>query len=182
MARLIANSPTEGLLPLTIGQAALTDATPKRITTIAAYPGQAAALGKALATAGLGWPAPNRSVMAEKGGLFWSGRDQAFLTDLAPPAGLDRHAALTEASDGWIALSLSGPDMVAVLARLVPLDLSLAAFPVGATARSALQHMSVLFVRPAEEVMQIYLFRSMTAFAVHEIAQAMTSVAARRAL
>ena len=47
-------------------------------------------------------------------------------------------------------LNLYGPLARAVLARLVPIDLSAAAFPVSAAARSMLGHMNLLILHAEE--------------------------------
>lgn len=178
MAKLIAKPATEGLLPLTIGTLTLSDASPKRLTAIAPYPGAHAAVAEGLRAAGLDWPMPDRVAKGAKGTCLWSGRDQAFLTEL-PPEGLADHAALTDLSDGWVALKLTGPDAAATLARLIPIDLSPRAFQEGASARTGLGHMSVLLHRSSNRSFTLYLFRSMAASAVHEIEGAMKSLAAR---
>ncbi len=179
MAKLITKSATEGLLPLTIGTLTLSDASPKRLTAIAPYPDAEAAVAEVLRAAGLDWPMPNRAAKGAKSVCLWSGRDQAFLTDLSPPAGLAGQAALTDLSDGWVGLKLTGPDAAATLARLIPIDLSPGAFPDGASARTGLGHMSVLLHRSSNRSFMLYLFRSMAASAVHEIEGAMKSLAAR---
>lgn len=181
MARLIAKSATEGLLPLTVGALTLTDATPARITAVAPWPGCEAAADAALQALGLGWPAPDRAITSAKAAILWSGRSQAFLLGAAPK-GLADAAALTDLSDGWVALALDGPPAADTLARLVPLDLSPAAFPEGATARSGLGHMVVLLHRAGPERFRLFVFRSMVRTAVHEIEVAMRSVAARAAI
>lgn len=179
MAKLIAKPATEGLLPLTIGTLTLSDASPKRLTAIAPYPGAQAAATAVLRAAGLDWPKPDRAAKAAKGSCLWSGRDQAFLTELPPPDGLAGHAALTDLSDGWVGLKLTGPDAAATLARLIPIDLSPGAFSDGSSARTSLGHMAVLLHRSSNRSFTLYLFRSMAASAVHEIEAAMKSLAAR---
>ena len=79
MAKLIAKTATEDLLPLTVGGLTLSDATPKRLTAISLWPGAEAAADLGLKTVGLGWPAPDRAVKGAKGLCLWSGRDQAFV-------------------------------------------------------------------------------------------------------
>ena len=46
------------------------------------------------------------------------------------------HAALTDQTDGWASLTLTGPHATDALLRLVPLDLRPAAFPVVALTSS----------------------------------------------
>lgn len=179
MAKLIAKPATEGLLPLTIGTLTLSDVTPKRLTAIAPYPGASAVVAKVLQAAGLDWPMPDRAVKGAKGACLWSGRDQAFLSEIAAPDGLEAHAALTDISDGWVALKLTGPDAAAAFARLIPIDLGPRAFPEGSSARTGLGHMMILLHRSSNRSFTLYLFRSMVASAVHEIESAMKSLAAR---
>lgn len=179
MASLIAKSPTEGMLPLTIGALTLRDTTPARITAIAPYPGKTATVGTALKKLGLGWPAPDRAMVKGGAACLWSGRDQAFLVNAEPPA--TPAAAVTDLSDGWLALTIDGENAAAVLARLVPVDLSARSFPEGATARTGLGHMMVLIHRSAPAAFTLYLFRSMAATAVHELEAAMKALTARAA-
>lgn len=182
MAKLIAKTAAEDLLPLTVGGLTLSDATPKRLTALSLWPGAAAEAHLALSAAGLGWPTPDRAVKGEKGLCLWSGRDQAFIVDAAVPAALSVHGAITDVTDGWVALKLSGPLAATALARLMAIDLSPRAFPEGATARTGLGHMMALLHRSSSRSFTIYVFRSMTASAVHEIEVAMKALAARAAL
>jgi len=182
VAKLIAKTATEDLLPLTVGGLTLSDATPKRLTAISLWPGAEAAADLGLKTVGLGWPAPDRAVKGAKGLCLWSGRDQAFVADVTVPPTLADHGAVTDVSDGWVALNLSGPGAAAALARLLAIDLSPRAFPEGATARTGLGHMMVLVHRSSTRSFTLYVFRSMAASAVHEIEVAMKAMAARAAL
>ena len=66
------------------------------------------------------------------------------------------------------------------LARLVPVDL--AGLARGQVARSLLGHMMALLRRTGAQELEVWVFRSMAATAVHEIGTAMRSLAARAAL
>ena len=178
MASLIAKAATDGLLPLTIGTLTLSAAPVTTITSISPYPGKEKASSAALKKLGLAWPAPDRAITKGDATIIWSGRAQAFLFG-ATPDGLEASAALVDISDGWVGITLAGPLAHEALARLVPLDLSPAAFPVGATARAGLGHMMGLFHRSAAEAITIHVFRSMVVTAVHEIEGTMKSLAAR---
>jgi len=182
VARLISRSATVDLLPVQVGELTLRDVTPARMTAIAPWPGAGAAVSRAMKAAGLGWPAADRAAKGAGGVCLWSGRDQAFLLDAAAPDGLTAHAAVTDVSDGWTALSLSGEGACQVLARLVAIDLSPSAFPAGASARTGLGHMMTLIHHAAPGDYMILVFRSMTEFAAHEIEIAMKAVAARSAV
>ena len=130
---------------LTLGTVTLAEVDPGPITSIAVFPGGAKAVAKGLKTLGLAMPAPNS--FAEKKGarIVWTGRDQAFLIGVAPPE--MEGAALTDQTDGWAVLALSGAGAVDVLARLVPVDLRLAACPVGSALRTGLNHMNAVILR-----------------------------------
>lgn len=179
MAELLATPATAGLVPLTHGPLTLADAAPARITSVAPLAGQGAALDAALAAMGLGWPAPNRQIAGPSGRIVWAGAGQAFLLD-ADPAPLAGLAALTDQTDAWATLRLTGPAVADVLARLMPVDLRPAAFGDGAALRTALGHMMAVVMRAGDGI-EIMVFRSMARTAVHELAAAMSAVAARGA-
>jgi heterotetrameric sarcosine oxidase gamma subunit len=163
---------------LTIGQATLAPLALPRMTSVAPFQGQEKPLAKALKTMGLTFPTPNRTVTKGEVTLIWTGRNQAFLigADPTPLVGL---AALTDQTDGWAALTLHGPQAPDVLARLIPLDLRDAVFPVGHCARTALNHMNVILWRNEPYAFTLMVFRSMARTAGHEVEAAMQTVAAR---
>ncbi|RBI82795.1 sarcosine oxidase subunit gamma [Rhodosalinus halophilus] len=176
-------SPCAGLLPLRSGTVRLAEVDPGRITSLMPGPGQAAALDRALSeTHGLGWPAPGQAILSQRGGVVWTGLDQAMLMGPAPDPALARHAALTDQSDAWAVADLSGGDGPEVLARLVPVDLRPQAFAEGATARTLLGHMTASITRTGPETLRIMVFRSMARTLVHDLHAAMDAVAARRGL
>ena len=176
MPELIAKSALEGR-NLTLGTVTLAEVEVGPITSVAVLPGGAKAVAKGLKTLGLAMPEPNS--FAEKKGarIVWTGRDQAFLTGVEPPA--LEGAALTDQSDGWAALALTGAGAVDVLSRLVPVDLRLAAFPVGRAIRTQLNHMNVMILRAGDHAFEILGFRSMARTAWHELETTMHMVAAR---
>lgn len=176
MPELIAKSALEGQ-SLTLGGVTLAEIDVGPITSIAVLAGGAKAVAKGLKTIGLGMPEPNR--FAEKKGarIVWSGREQAFLigADCPPLEG----AAVTDQSDGWTVLGLSGAGAVDVLARLVPLDLRLTACPVGTALRTQVNHMNAVVLRTGDYGFEIMVFRSMARTAWHELETATHMVAAR---
>jgi sarcosine oxidase subunit gamma len=91
-------------------------------------------------------------------------------------------AALTDQTDGWSALAVSGAAAVDVLARLVPVDLRLAACPVGSALRSGLNHMNAVILRTGDHAFDVMVFRSMARTAWHELETTMSMVAARLAM
>ncbi|MDE3079326.1 MAG: sarcosine oxidase subunit gamma [Paracoccaceae bacterium] len=178
VAELIALSASEGLLPLTHGALTLAGAAPDRITSVLPFKGKEAAVTKALKAAhGLGFPAPGRALAKGDARILWTGRGQAFLlnADPAPLAGL---AALTDQTDAWATLRLTGPAADQALARLVPVDLRPAAFGAGSAIRTGLNHMMAVIAR-VDDGFDIMVFRSMAATAIHELETVMKSLAAR---
>lgn len=174
MPDLIAK-PSLGYAPHTVAGTTLAESALTRITAIAPYPGQGAALTKGLKPLGLGFPAPNTAQTKGEAEIVWTGRDQAFLIGVAAPEGLA--AAVTDQSDAWVTLTLIGPQARAVLARLVPLDLRAAAK--GQAFRAGLNHMPLILIVDGPEAFRLMTFRSMAATAWHEVAEAMAMVAAR---
>lgn len=180
MPELIAKSALEGRVPLVLGQVTLAEVQVGPITSVAMLPGGAKVVAKALKPLGLTMPAPN--TFAEKKGarIVWIGRDQAFLTGVE--AGVIEGAAVTDQSDGWAVLAVSGVGAADALMRLVPVDLRLQAFPAGKVLRSVLNHMNVVILRTGDYAFEIMVFRSMARSAWHEIEAAMLALAARAAL
>lgn len=178
MAELIAKTPLARQAPLVQGALVLAEWLPGQMTSVALYNGQDKAMDRALEPLSLRFPGPNE--VSSKGDirLVWTGRGQAFLIG-APAGDWSGFAALTDQSDGWAGLSLMGPGAVEVLARLVPLDLRHMA--VGQCARSSLGHMPLILIAVSGGF-QILTFRSMAKTAWHELATAMTQVAARALL
>ncbi len=177
MARLIAKSPAEGLLPVVVRGLTLTEADHGRITSVAPFRGQEAAVAGALKQAiGAAWPAPGRITGRAGARAVWSGLGQVLV--LGPEVAV-AGAALTDQSDAWCCLALEGEGAAAALARLTPLDLRESVFKRGHAARSLLGHMSCLFLRTGAARYEMLVFRSMARTAVHELTRAMESVAAQ---
>lgn len=176
MIELSASDPFAGLhLPLVHGAARLDSVPPVRITAIAPLPGQTEALACALG----GFPAPGE-VLDTTLRLVWVGRGQAFAFGEGLPEGLERHAALSDQSDGWAGAQLEGADAQAVLARLVAMDLRALAVP--SSVRTLLGHLPLLLVKQSETAFDLWTYRSMAGSLSHELDRAMRMVAARRAL
>lgn len=175
---LTATSPCYGLPPKTLGTCTLTEADLGTLTSVAPFKG--AAVSDALKAAhGMAFPAPNRATGKSGARAIWFGRDIALLAGPAPDPGLGDLAALTDQSDAWACVTLSGDDAGAVLARLVPIDLRPAAFKQGHTARTQLGHMNASITRTGPDSFLILVFRSMAATLVHDLVTAMESLAAR---
>lgn len=176
MAELIAKSALDRRAPLVIASTRLAEVEPGKVTAIQPFPGQDKAVSKALKPLGFTFPTPNTFQTRADAILAWTGRDQAFLIGADCPA---MPAAVTDQSGGWASLSLSGPLAVDVLARYVPMDLHIAAFPVGSAVRTPLYHMSMVLMRLSDQEFRIMVFRSMARTAWHELEVALKTLAAR---
>lgn len=177
MPEIIAKLPL-GAAPVTHGTVTLAEWALPRITSVAPFQGQDKAVAKALKTMGLAFPLPgDASVSKGLGTLIWTGRGQAFLLE-ADPAPLTGIAALTDQSDGWCGLMLTGAGAVDVLARLMPVDLRLSVFPVGKVLRTGLNHMNAVVWRQ-DDGFVLLVFRSMARTAWHELSEAMQTTEAR---
>lgn len=176
MAELIAKSPCDGLLPRTIGSCTLEEVDLGVLTSVAPYNGVADPL---MDTHGMAFPAPNRATGTDGARAIWFGRGVALLAGPAPDAGLAAQAAVTDQSDAWACVTLSGPGSEDVLARLVPVDVRAATFQIGHTMRTQLQHINVSITRTEAETFLILGFRAMAATLVHDLVEALESVAAR---
>ncbi|MCA0869633.1 sarcosine oxidase subunit gamma [Seohaeicola saemankumensis] len=181
MAELIARSPCGGLLPLTIGELSLTEEPPEPMTLIMPFRGQTGAVSKAMTAAhGLGFPEPGRIAGEGDAKAIWFGRGKAMLVGVEPDRSLTGLAAMSDQSDAWAVVRLTGPQSEAVLARLVPVDLRAPVFGPGQTVQSQVMHMTGSISRIGAQAFRIMVFRSMAATLVHDLKTAMEAVVARR--
>ncbi len=166
--------------PLTIGTVTLRAAPQTPIWAIMPYDDALSAVSAALDAAhGISFPEPGHITRSGDAHAVWAGRTQAFLFGVDPAPDVAAHAAVVDQSDGWAHLILEGADAEQVLARLIPVDVSLGAFPVGHAARSSIGHMAGLILREGAVYFEILVFRSMVDTAHHDLTRAMRHVAAR---
>lgn len=183
MVKLLAKTPCEGLLPISHGAAILEELDVGPITCIQPFRGKEGTLDNVLQMAvGCGLPPVGGSCTHEGACLQWFGKDTVICLGVPVPETVSDDAALTDQSDAWAVVQLSGADAEAVLARLVPVDLRLPSFAVGAACRTLLQHMNVAILRTAEDSFRLMVFRSMAKTLVHDLEQAMAGVATRSGL
>lgn len=178
MAKLIAESPCAGLLPQTVGGFEITEYVPRLAFSVAPFKGKQALVSKALKSAlGLSLPTPNKS--AEVGDIraLWIGLDQWLVMGADVPE-LDG-AAVTDQSDAWAFVRISGKGVEDVLARLVPVDLRRGQFRNGQTARTMIAHMTGSVTRIGAHEFEIMVMRSMAATLVHDVVQAAEGYVAR---
>jgi sarcosine oxidase subunit gamma len=178
---LIAKTPCDGLLPLTVGDCTVSELDLGKLTSCAPFKGQSGAFAETMKDAhGLAVPKVNRSTGKQGARLMWFSQGQYLLAGPAPDDALAKTSALTDQSDAWAAVRIEGPNVEDVLARLVPIDLRPVTFKRGHVARTQVQHMMALILRLSGDAFQIMVFRSMAATLVHDLQVAMQGVAARR--
>jgi sarcosine oxidase subunit gamma len=185
---LTPRDPLAGLhLPLTHGGAMLGAGAEGALVSVAPFRGQESEVSAILERhVGAALPDPGQIAEGTSGRAIWMGLGLTF-AELPEPgapdlmAALAPHAAVTDQSDAWAALTLTGPHARAVLARLIPLDLDPAAFPLGHVARTQLRHMMCALLA-TEGGFRLLVLRSFARTAVHDLETAMASVAARAEL
>ena len=128
---------------------------------------------------GLEWPTAH--VMKRTGVAYalWFDHAHIALMGVEPSAKLLQYAAVTDVSDGWCIVDISGPEVRDVLARVTPLDMRSKSFKTGMTQRSMLMHMQASISCLGKSHFRVMVFRSMALTVVHDLAVAMESVAAR---
>jgi sarcosine oxidase subunit gamma len=142
-----------------------------------------------LANAALGVVIDQTPCRASQGGVraaLWLGPDEYLL--LAPDAEARALAlALEQALDGaphslvdvshrQTGLEVSGPQAADILNSGCPLDLDLAAFPVGMCTRTALAKAEIVLWRTAPDVFRIEVWRSFTDYVARFLDEAVRGV------
>lgn len=175
--KLDAVSACAGLLPLTIGALSVEELDAGLITSVTPFEGASGSeLSRAL---GMSFPAPLQTSMDGDARCVWVGRGEALLMGRPADANLGKYAAVVDQSDAWAVVTLKGEGGADALARLVPVDMRLVAFDVGATVRTQLGHMNASITRLDGDTFMIAVFRSVAGTLVHDLATALEAVAAR---
>ncbi len=179
MVKLTPTDPCADLLPVEHGHAVLRAVAPTDMWLVAPYNGKAKAAAKAAQKlVGQGWPDPGQGALSDGRGLLFFGHAHALLVGVAPSKDLMKSAAVTDQSDAWAVVDLSGDAARDVLARVTPLDVRPAAFGPGQCARCDIAHMQGAIVCLAPQQFRLMVFRSMAKTLVHDVTVAMESVAA----
>jgi len=172
VASLIALTPAQGLLPLTVGDVTVAEVAAGSLTSVAPFKGQKTAVSHDLKDqVGAGLPAMGRRT----GAVTWFGHGVWMVAGAVSPKG----AAVTDQSDAWVVVEVQGAGAEDVLARLVPVDLRASVFKKNHVAKTMLAHMSVTIIRTGPDRFEIMAMRSMARTLVHDLETAMRGVAAR---
>ncbi|MFQ6553181.1 sarcosine oxidase subunit gamma [Aestuariibius insulae] len=180
MVRLVASDPFGEALPVDQAGLRIEVGDAGALTWISPFAGQEQAVSAALeATHGLRLSEPGRMLASGEARCLWFARGQALLCGPALAADLDGLAAVVDQSDGWVSLKICGEQHVDVLARLVPVDLRVSAFPSGAVVRSLVKHTGAMLVRTSEETVEIFVMRSFAKTLVGDLREASEGLALR---
>ena len=80
---------------------------------------------------------------------------------------------LSDQSDSWVTLRVTGENCLSALERISPLDIHPSAFPVGSVARTSMEHMATIIIHESEGS---YLLLSLRSFAQSFLHAVTTSI------
>ncbi|KQW29365.1 sarcosine oxidase subunit gamma [Rhizobium sp. Root274] len=153
----------------------LTPALPASRVSLRAGADAVAGLSKSL---GVKLPTKPKTSAATKGRTaFWLGPDEWLLIDetgsdlMADCAASGVLHSATDISHRNTAIIVSGPAAAGTINSASPLDLSLAAFPVGAVTRSVFGKIEIILYRVEEETFRIECWRSFAEYAFGMLAE-----------
>ena len=95
-----------------------------------------------------------------------------------PDKKLTEFGILTDQSDAWVVLRMSGDLVEDTLMRLSPVDVRFKTFKSGDVVRTGLLHINVTLHRIGPNTIDVYGFRSMAKTLCHELTQALSTAAA----
>ncbi len=176
---LMAKSPLDGVR-LELDGVTIAEITGRAIVSIATPNGGGDALSKALASSyKVEYPDTGHSSVSDDGKTRFLGlqQDQIFaLFDDSKSSPMDAIAEklgdtayLTDQSDSWVMISLSGPKCRTALERICPIDLHPAAFPEGAVARTAMEHLGTIIVHESADLYLLMSARSSAGSFLHAV-------------
>jgi methylglutamate dehydrogenase subunit D len=157
--RLAATPPLAGT-DLRFGANRVAARTDLALVSVAVPLGGEAAVAEAFARAwSLDLPGPRLGTGSDQLRALRTAPDQMMLVfphptpdaEVVVRQALEGTAYTTDQTDVWAVLELTGPGVLAALERLCPLDLAPGAFPVGAFARTVMEHMGAMILRTGDE-------------------------------
>ena len=149
-------SPPLGGFEQNAAGARLSEVTGTAMAAVTVRSGREHAFGKAFSKAfGRKPPGPAGAIATRKGSVAASAQGQVLVSMEASPDELlaflgnafASTATVTDQSDGWARLALTGPRAVETLERLAMVDLSDEAFGIGSAARTVFEHCTAILVR-----------------------------------
>ena len=179
MIKLLPKSAAAGLTPIKISNTKIMELDELALTSISVYKGKSKKLSEQLKKShGMALPHNGRGTGREGARALWFGR-HTLLVGPKCDEKLTKFAMLTDQSDAWVVLRMSGDLMEAMLMRLSPVDVRLKNFKTGSVVRTGLLHVNVTLHRIGANTIDVYGFRSMAKTLCHELTQALSKLAAR---
>ena len=179
MIKLLPKSAAYGLTPIKVSNTEIIENDMVTLTSISANIGKSNKLSEQLKKShGMSLPHSGRASGREGARALWFGQ-HTLLVGPKCDEKLNKFAILTDQSDAWVVLRMSGDLIEDVLMRLSPVDVRLKTFKVGSVVRTGLLHVNVTLHRIGTNTIDVYGFRSMAKTLCHELTQALSSVAAR---
>lgn len=183
---LIAEPPLAGY-DQSFGNMTLVAPSDVALVSVALPLGSEAKALKAIKSAyGIDLPDVGQTAMSKDGKarLMRMAQDQAFVmfTHADPDAatvvsGLLKGAAyVTDQTDVWSALRLSGPSSRDALARICPIDLHTDVFLEGHIARTVMEHLGVIILREAEDSFVLFSASSSAGSFLHAVETSIRNV------
>ncbi|MBL4767748.1 MAG: sarcosine oxidase subunit gamma [Rhodobacteraceae bacterium] len=89
---------------------------------------------------------------------------------------LGQAAYCTDQSDNWVTLRIDGPKARMALARICPINLHAETFPVGAFARTSMEHLGVIVLRGGPDEFMLMSASSSAGSFLHSITTSINNV------
>ncbi len=131
-------------------------------------------------------PEPGRSTASADGRvkIFSMAPDQFFVFPAAAPQAAGAFVAetlgsagyVTDQSDNWVGLRISGELALPALERICPIDLDPAVFPTGAVARTLMEHLGAIIHREGPEQFLLLSASSSACSFLHAVATSLRNV------
>ncbi len=177
--KLLPKSAAAGLTPIKISDTEIIEIDTLTLTSISAKKDKLDQLSEQLKKShGMALPKNGRASGKEGARALWFGQ-HLLLVGPKCDKKLTKFASLTDQSDAWVVLRMSGDLIEDMLMRLCPIDVRSRTFKNGDVVRTGLLHVNVTMHRIGTNTIDVYGFRSMAKTLCHELSQALASVAAR---
>ena len=131
-------------------------------------------------------PAPGKSVSAKEDGatLLRLAPDQAFIlfhraepdAEAVVAEGIGDTAYLTDQTDVWCGLEVSGPRARIALERICPIDIHADAFAVGDAARTVMEHLGTIIIRTEQDTFLLLSASSSAGSFLHAVETSIRNV------
>lgn len=170
--------PILGKADITLGANRILERDNLALVSVAIPSGETAEIAAAFEKGwGLALPEPRGSTVHGASRAVWTAPDQILLmfphssptVSVRVSETLEGAGYVTDQTDAWVALEVSGPDTGAAMERLCPLDLSLSAFPTNASARTIMEHLGAFVVRIDDERLLLLSARSSARSFLHAV-------------